>query len=378
MVPPPDFRRARRAEVLQLSEIVRINEAANAMRANGQDVLSLVTGEPDFPTPAHVIAATSETLKVGRIPYPPTQGIRALREAICAATEAGCGFSVPLEQVIVSSGAKQVICNAMEATLDPGDGVIVPAPYWSSYADSVAFAGGRMPVVPCEEATGFTLQPEALRAAITSKTRWLILNSPCHPSGKRYSAEELRALADVLGEHPQVWVLTDEIYQHIAFAPFHAFRAIAPDLAGIGSFAARRDRSAARTPAAAGRSMPFVSRTARSRRCRAQRGRGPLVCRSRWGVLSVSGLSQHVRPANAGERAHRRRCGVLSLRPRERANGDRPGACLRLPGSLSPVVRVVAGAIDRGLPANRAGDAAFELSPLSQRERVRRRHLRLV
>lgn len=226
----PKFRRSARASSLELSEIVQITEAAKARRAEGHDVLSFGTGEPDFLTPDHVIEATYRAMKDEKIWYTPTQGDPALRQAICDDAARQSGFTATPDQVIVSTGAKQTLFNAFIATLDPGDEVIVPAPYWSSYADIIGFVGGTVVPVACSEHDEFALTPAGLEAAITPRTRWLLLNSPGNPSGKLYSKEELQALAEVLRKHPHVWIMSDEIYQHIAYEPFTSFRVAAPDL----------------------------------------------------------------------------------------------------------------------------------------------------
>ena len=223
------FRRSERAASLQLSEIVRISEAAKAMKANGEDVLSFGTGEPDFPTPPHVIEATYRAMREGKITYPPTQGMPELRQAICDDAADQTGFVADPNEVVVSTGAKQVLFNAFLATLNPGDEVILPTPYWTSYADIIGFLGGSVVPVACD--ADLTLTADKLRAAITPKTRWLLLNSPGNPSGKLYSRDELTAIADVLREFEHVWVIADEIYQHISYEPFCSFRVAAPDLA---------------------------------------------------------------------------------------------------------------------------------------------------
>ncbi len=224
---PQAFRRSRRAAALELSEIVRISEAAKGLKDSGKPVLSFGTGEPDFPTPPHVIEAARQAALAGDTGYPPTQGTAALRAAIAAQA----GFATVPASVIVSTGAKQVISNAFLATLDPGDEVIVPAPYWTSYADIITVSEAQLVPVRCPAADGFLLTPEALEAAITPNTRWLMLNTPGNPSGAMYPAAQLQALAEVLRRHPHVWVLADEIYQHIAYQPFTSFCAAAPDLA---------------------------------------------------------------------------------------------------------------------------------------------------
>ncbi|MEJ2020903.1 MAG: pyridoxal phosphate-dependent aminotransferase [Maritimibacter sp.] len=220
-----EFRRARRIAAMEISEIVQLSERAAALRAAGKDVVALSTGEPDFPTPAHVVDAANAAALAGKTRYPATLGTPELRDAI--ARENG----VHRAEVIVSTGAKQVLANAMLATLDAGDEVIMPAPYWTSYSDIVAMAGGSPVVLPCGMEQGFKLLPEQLEAAITPKTRWLMLNSPSNPSGAIYSTDEQRALADVLGRHPHVMILVDEIYAHLSFEPFTSFKEIAPELA---------------------------------------------------------------------------------------------------------------------------------------------------
>ncbi len=223
------FRRSDSAASLQLSEIVRITESAKAMIASGDNVLSFGTGEPDFPTPPHVIEATYRAMKRGEIVYPPTQGLAQLRQAICDDAQEQTGFSANPDEVIICTGAKQVLFNAFQATLNPADEVILPAPYWTSYADIIGLLGGVTVSVECD--ADLTLTPEVLRAAITPRTRWLLLNSPGNPSGKLYSRDELVALANVLRDFENVWIIADEIYQHIAYEPFCSFRVAARDLA---------------------------------------------------------------------------------------------------------------------------------------------------
>ena len=221
------LKRSNRIENIGLSEIVQISESAAAMRVQGHDVLALSTGEPDFPTPDFICQAATQAMNRGQTRYTATAGTLELRNAI--ANQAG--FSVEPNQVIVSTGAKQVLSNAFQATLNEGDEVIIPTPYWTSYSDIVSVAGGRCIFVPCVESDGFKLSPEKLAATITPKTRWLILNTPSNPTGSLYSKEELNNLARVLANHPDVWVLSDEIYQHISYIPFTSFRIGAPELA---------------------------------------------------------------------------------------------------------------------------------------------------
>jgi aspartate aminotransferase len=226
------FRKSQRLEGIQLSEIVRLSEASRQRRAEGADVIALSTGEPDFPTPEHVVEAAYAAMKQGQTNYPPTAGTSELRNQIChTASRAGeSSFSPDPANVIVSTGAKQVISNAFLASLNAGDEVIIPAPYWTSYPDMVALAGGLSVSVVCSAEQDFKLKPQQLLEAITPTTRWLMLNSPSNPSGAMYSSAELEALAEVLRAHPHVWILTDEIYQHISYREFSSFLQAAPDL----------------------------------------------------------------------------------------------------------------------------------------------------
>lgn len=223
--PAGSFRRAQRLTGLDLSEIVRISERAARLRAEGRDVVTLSTGEPDFPTPDFVIDAALAAARGGQTRYPPTAGNADLRAAIAE------DHGRQMAEVIVSTGAKQVLANALLATLDPGDEVIMPTPFWTSYADMVRIAGGIDVQVACPMADGFKLSPAALEAAITPRTRWLMLNSPSNPSGAVYSASEIAALAEVLERHPQVWIISDEIYAHLSYVRFASFTAVAPQLA---------------------------------------------------------------------------------------------------------------------------------------------------
>lgn len=208
------FKRSGRIASIAISEIAQISEAAARMRAKGADIISLATGEPDFPTPAHICEAATAAMAAGQTRYPPTAGTAALRDAVAKQAQ------VTRAEVIISTGAKQVLSNLFFASLDENDEVICPTPYWSSYRDIVRFAGGNVIEVACGSEQGFKLTPAQLEAAITPRSRWLLLNSPSNPSGAMYSREELEALGDVLRRHHHVWIASDEIYQHIAYTPF--------------------------------------------------------------------------------------------------------------------------------------------------------------
>jgi len=219
------FTRAQRIQNIEVSEIVQISENAAKLRAEGKDIVALSTGAPDFPTPAPVIEAAHKAALEGQTSYTPTAGTPALRKAI--ADTAG----VQPENVIVCTGAKQVLSNIMTATLNDGDEVIIPTPYWTTYSDIVAIAGGKAITVPCPMDQGFKISPETLEASITENTKWVMLNSPSNPSGAIYSAKEYKALAEVLKRHPQVWVVSDEIYEHLSYGDFQSFTKAVPELA---------------------------------------------------------------------------------------------------------------------------------------------------
>ncbi len=187
------------------------------LRREGRDIVSLMIGEPDFDTPAHIRQAAVAAIEAGQTRYTQTAGTLALRQAICAKLQRENGLAYEPGRVIVTVGAKHAIFNALAVSLEAGDEVIVPAPYWVSYPDMVLACDGTPVTVSCPESDGFLLTPAALEAAITPRTRWLILNSPSNPTGAAYTAAQLRGLADVLLRHPHVMVLADDIYEHIRF-----------------------------------------------------------------------------------------------------------------------------------------------------------------
>ncbi|MGB8840637.1 MAG: pyridoxal phosphate-dependent aminotransferase [Aliidongia sp.] len=217
---------AQRLDRIQPSPTIAVTTLANELIAAGRDVIGLGAGEPDFDTPANIQEAGIAAIRRGETRYTAVDGTPALKKAIVAKFARENGLDYTVDQITVASGGKQIIFNAMVATLDPGDEVIIPAPYWVSYPDIVNLADGVPVAVPCGQNSAFRLGAEALRAAITPKTKWLILNSPSNPTGAAYSAAELRALADVLLEHPQVWVLTDDMYEHLLYDG-HVFATIA-------------------------------------------------------------------------------------------------------------------------------------------------------
>jgi aspartate aminotransferase len=193
---------------------------ARELKAQGRDVISLAAGEPDFDTPENIKEAAIKAIRDGKTKYTNVDGIPELKEAIVAKFQRENGLTYKTSQVNVSPGGKPVIWNAMLATLNPGDEVIIPTPYWVSYWDIVLLAGGAPVAVPTSAETGFKLQPNDLEAAITPKTKWVFLNSPSNPSGAAYTRAELKAVADVLLRHPQVMILTDDMYEHLVFGDF--------------------------------------------------------------------------------------------------------------------------------------------------------------
>ncbi len=192
-------------------------DRANELRRQGKSIVNLVVGEPDFDTPAHIRQAAAAAIERGATRYTLMAGTVELREAIVAKLERENGLRYAMNEIIATSGAKSAIYNAFAITLEPGDEVIIPAPYWVSYPDMVLACEGTPVTVACPESQGFKLAPAQLEAAITPRTRWLLLNSPSNPTGASYTAQEYRALAEVLERHPHVMVMTDEIYEHIRF-----------------------------------------------------------------------------------------------------------------------------------------------------------------
>ena len=223
---------ASRLSVVKPSASMAVSMAAKALRATGVDVIDLGLGEPDFPTPAHVVEAAFKAAAAGETLYTAAAGTPALRAAIAEKFKRENGLDYTPDEITVANGAKQIIFNALLATLNPGDEAILPAPYFVSYPEMVKLLGGT-PITPsCPAETGFRLTPDVLEAAITPRTKWLFLNMPGNPSGAVYSTAELQALGAVLARHPQVLILSDEIYEHILFdgRTFTSFGQACPDL----------------------------------------------------------------------------------------------------------------------------------------------------
>jgi len=208
---------------VQVSATIAVAQKARELQASGRDVISLSAGEPDFDTPDNIKQAAVEALRKGKTKYPPVAGIYTLRQAVAAKFKRENGLDYAPEQVIVGTGGKQILFNALMATVNPGDEVIIPAPYWVSYPDMVALMGGKPVFVATRFEDKFKLQPEALEAAITPKTKWLIFNAPSNPSGAAYSREELQALTAVLRRHHHVHILSDDMYEHLIYGDFQFF-----------------------------------------------------------------------------------------------------------------------------------------------------------
>jgi aspartate aminotransferase len=223
---------ATRMTRIKLSASVAAKALANDLVAAGHDIVDFTAGEPDFDTPEHISTAAYEAAKRGETRYTATSGTIALRDAIKAKFTRDNGLNYERNQLVVANGAKHVIYNALTATVEDGDEVIVPAPYWVSYPDMVLLNGGTPVIVPCSQDAGFKLTPEALEGAITAKTKWLILNSPSNPTGAVYSRTELIALGEVLKRHPYVWIMTDDIYEHLIYdgLEYAALAAAVPEL----------------------------------------------------------------------------------------------------------------------------------------------------
>jgi aspartate aminotransferase len=222
-----------KAASIKSSPSMAVSMAAKAMRAKGENVIDLSLGEPDFETPDFIVEAAIEAMRSGKTRYTSPDGLEELRAAIVAKFKRENGLDYTTDQISIGNGAKQILFNAFLGTLEPGDEVVVPAPYWVSYTDIVILHGGVPRIVSCGVEDDFKLTPERLEAAITPKTRWFLFNSPSNPTGAIYTAAELAALGAVLERHPHVSVMSDEIYEHIVCGdvPFTSFANACPQLA---------------------------------------------------------------------------------------------------------------------------------------------------
>jgi aspartate aminotransferase len=217
---------------IQPSPTIAVTQKARDLKAEGRDVIGLGTGEPDFDTPDNIKEAAIAAIRRGETKYTAVEGIPELRAAVAAKFKRENGLTYTASQCFVAPGGKAIIYNALLATLNPGDEVIVPAPYWVSYPDIVRLGGGTPVVIEMKIEDGFRLTPEALDAAITPKTKWIIFNQPSNPTGACYTRDQLKALTDVLMKHPHVWVLTDDMYEHLVYGGFqyHTIAQVEPGL----------------------------------------------------------------------------------------------------------------------------------------------------
>lgn len=223
---------AERLNRVQVAASVQMTIRARELRASGKDVIALTIGEPNFDSPPHAIEAAHQAALRGETKYPPQDGTKALKEAIQRKFKRDSGLDYALEEIAVSNGGKQCIFNAIMATVDPGDEVVIPTPSWIAYALMTRLVEGTPVFVPSPQNNGFKPRPEDIDAAITPRTKWLILNNPNNPSGAACSAEELSAIAAVMRRHPHVWIMSDDMYEHLVFDGFrHTTMAeVAPDL----------------------------------------------------------------------------------------------------------------------------------------------------
>ncbi|MBD8494826.1 pyridoxal phosphate-dependent aminotransferase [Pseudomonas syringae] len=223
---------SRRVKQISSSPSMVISMRAKELASQGRDIVDMSIGEPDFDTPPHIIEAAHQAMLAGHTRYTAPQGTLALRKAIAGKFQRENGLTYSVDEITVGNGAKQVIYNTFVATLEPDDEVIIPAPYWVSYSDIVTLNGGIARVIACDIDAGFKLTPARLQDTLNNKTRWLILNSPCNPSGAIYSQDELQALGKVLEAFPNVLIMSDEIYEHVVLAdqPFVSFANACPQL----------------------------------------------------------------------------------------------------------------------------------------------------
>jgi aspartate aminotransferase len=226
------FLLANRLKRIRPSPTLAMTAKATELKAKGHDIISLSAGEPDFDTPDHIKQAAVQAMKEGMTKYTPVEGVLALRKAIQEKFLRDNQLTFAKDQITIGNGAKQVIFNALLATVEEGDEVIIPAPYWVSYPDMVHLCGGSSVIVHCSEDDHFKLTPHTLESAITHKTKWVILNSPGNPTGRVYRADELIALAGVLERHPHVYVLCDDIYEYLVYdqTSFATLASVAPNL----------------------------------------------------------------------------------------------------------------------------------------------------
>ena len=211
---------ASRLNRIQPSPTIAMSIKARELKAEGKDIIELAAGEPDFPTPSHIIKAAEDAMSRGETKYTDPDGTPALKQAVCDKFKRDNNLEYITSQVTIGTGGKQVLYNALMATLNEGDEVIIPAPYWVSYPDMVLLAEGTPKIVECPLDKNFILQPEDLERAITPKTKWIILNSPSNPTGSGYTWDDMKKITDVLIRHPDIWIMTDDMYEHLVYDDF--------------------------------------------------------------------------------------------------------------------------------------------------------------
>lgn len=223
---------SQRLSRVQVAATVAMTNRARALRAEGHDVIALTIGQPDFASPPHAIEAAHQAALDGQTKYTPQDGVPALKQAIQRKFRRDSGLDFALDEIMVAHGGKQVLFDALMATVNHGDEVVIPAPYWGAYPLTTKLCGGVPVIVNCPENNGFRLRPEDLDAAITPRTKWLLLNFPNNPTGAACSAAELAAIAEVMLKHPHVWILSDDMYEHLMFAdfPYATIAAVEPRL----------------------------------------------------------------------------------------------------------------------------------------------------
>jgi len=208
---------AARMERIKPSPSSMATARVKELRAAGRDIVGLTSGEPDFDTPPHIVEAAYAAMKAGKTRYTVVDGTPELKRAICDKFERENGLVFAPDEITVGNGGKQVVFNALTSTVEEGDEVVIPAPYWVSYPDMVLLNGGRPVVVECDVNSNYKMTPEQLDAAITDRTKWVVLNSPCNPTGATYTESELVAFGEVLSRHPHVWIMTDDVYEHLIY-----------------------------------------------------------------------------------------------------------------------------------------------------------------
>jgi aspartate aminotransferase len=223
---------AKRLSRVRVAATVAMTVKARTLRERGANVIQLTIGEPDFATPAHAIDAAHQAALAGDTKYPPQDGTKRLKEAVQRKFKRQRGLDFALDEIMVANGGKQVIFNALMATVDDGDEIVIPSPYWATYPLVAKLAGGEPVFVNCPQNNGFKLRPEDLDAAISERTKWLVLNLPNNPTGAACSGDELRAIADVMLKHPQVWIMSDDMYEDLVYDDFayNTLAAVEPKL----------------------------------------------------------------------------------------------------------------------------------------------------